>query len=211
MSEPTESKENGRNLLLFIGGLFVLGLALALLLFGGNLFAPKSDSNIEFQQVPSLSDADIPIPNSGAPLNIGDMAHAFTLSDLEGNEVALSDFQGRPVLINFWATWCAPCRLEMPEIQKAFETHQDAGLAVLALNYDEQADDVGKFFYDELGLTFTPLLDEGAQVAEAYGAVGLPATFFIDPEGVVSNIHRGILTEAQIDAYLSEMMQAYDQ
>ncbi len=209
MSENNDS--NGRNPWLFIGGIFVLGIALALLLFGGELFGGEGETAV-FEQIPDLdaNEEEIPIPLSGAPLNIGDQAHAFTLNDLDGNEIALSDYAGRPVLVNFWATWCAPCRLEMPEFQKIRDSYSDDELAILAVNYDEDPDNVRRFFHDELGLTFTPLLDSGHKVANAYGAVGLPATFFIDAQGEVTNIHRGLLTEGQLNEYLADILPQTD-
>ncbi|MCA9950204.1 MAG: TlpA family protein disulfide reductase [Anaerolineales bacterium] len=209
MRENNES--NGRNPWIFIGGIFVLGIALALLLFGGDLFG-SGDETAVFEQIPDLGadDGEIPIPLSGAPLNIGDQAHAFTLNDLDGNEIALGDYAGRPILVNFWATWCAPCRLEMPEFQKIRARYSDDELAILAVNYDEDPDYVRRFFYDELGLTFTPLLDTGHKVANAYGAVGLPATFFINANGKVTNIHRGLLTEGQLNEYLADILPQTD-
>ena len=141
-------------------------------------------------QVPefSITEPEIAqLPSAGLStgiLKVGDVAHDFTLNDLDGNLVSLSDYGGRPVIVNFWATWCAPCRIEMPELQAAFEQHQDDGLAILALDQDEPAEVAGAYFYDEMGLTFTPLLDENSAVSTHYGSYGvLPSTYFIDASG----------------------------
>jgi peroxiredoxin len=198
---------NGRNPILLIGGFFLLGLALALVLFGGNLFTDDQPSPV-FDQVSGLNAADSPLPTlvSGAnPLLVGDVAHDFALQDLEGNTVRLSDFSGQPVIINFWATWCGPCQVEMPELQAAFEEYSEEGLTILALDQQEPPDVVREFFYDEMGLTFTPLLDTDSAVSDLYGTgMVYPATVFIDGEGVVTAVHRGPMTKSQIDSYLTE-------
>jgi len=126
------------------------------------------------------------------------------LNDLEGNEISLVDFRGRPVIINFWATWCGPCRIEMPELQEAFEEGQEAGLAILAVNMEETPEMVSRFFYDDLGLTFTPLLDREGEVTDLYGVFNLPTTYFVNPEGTIAAVHRGPLTGGQIDGYLHQ-------
>mgnify|MGYP003573528879 CR=1 FL=1 len=210
-TEQKETMSKGRNPLLLIGGLFLLGLAIALLLFGNQLFSgwmQKEASNLE--QIPSLEGVnreDVPLPASGAPLNVGDVAHNFSLPDLDGQQVMLEDFRGKPVVINFWATWCPPCRIEMPEFQRTFEEHQEDNLVILAVNVAEQPEDVRSFFYDEMGYTYTPLLDEESQVAEAYGAIGLPSTFFVNAEGEVTAVHRGLLTQSQLNNYLEDTIQ----
>lgn len=206
-----KKKQSGRSPLLLVTGLFILGLALALLLFGSQIFSGREgDKAALLEQVPSsrgVNREDVPLPGKGAPLNVGDSAHNFSLMDLDGREVTLAEFEGQPVIINFWATWCPPCRLEMPEFQRAYEAHKEDGLVILAVNVAESAEAVRSFFYDEMGYTYTPLLDEESRVAEAYGAVGLPATFFVDATGEVTAVHRGALTQAQLQNYLEDTIQ----
>ncbi len=207
---PESRRSAGRNSLLFIGGLFVLGLALAFLLFGGGLFQSRPRSaTANLPQVPAFDDSSTSVAavvQSGAPLNVGDAAHDFTLQDLDGNTVQLSALRGQPVIVNFWATWCAPCRIEMPELQEAYTAHAGDGLAILAVNQMEEPTAVRTFFRDEMGLTFTPVMDTEGTVADQYGAIGLPSTFFIDADGVVTAVHRGVLTREQIDAYLADIL-----
>ena len=118
----------------------------------------------------------------------------------------MSDFAGRPVIVNFWATWCPPCRLEMPDFQRIYEAHEDDGLVILAVNEAERPEKVSDFFYDEMGFSYTPLLDEDAAVGAAYGAVGLPSTFFVNGSGEVTAVHRGGLTTSQLEHYLTEII-----
>ena len=90
-------------------------------------------------------------------LDEGEQAPDFAVLDTAGNEVRLSDFAGQPVVLNFWATWCAPCRIEMPFIQAEFEKYKDEGLVVLALSQNEPVEPVIEYF-EENGYTFTPCL-----------------------------------------------------
>lgn len=196
---------NGRSPLLFISGLMVLGFALALLLFGGQLF---SEPEPTFQQIPNLEQSEtavVQLPTGGGPVAVGEPAQEFVINDLDGNPVSLSSYLGRPLILNFWATWCAPCRIEMPELQSTFIAYQEQDLAILALNQGETADLVRPFFYDEFDLTFTPLLDSDALVSQQYGAVNLPTTIFINPEGTITAIHRGPVLREQLDSYLAEV------
>jgi peroxiredoxin len=210
-NESQKERENERNPMLLVGGLFVLGVALAMLLFGGRLFeGGQAAESVVFDQIPAsgiVNREGVPLPERGAPLNVGDIAHNFSLPDLDGNQVALTEFQGKPVIINFWATWCPPCRLEMPEFQRAYEAYEEDDLVILAVNEAEQSEVVDSFFYEEMGYTYTPLLDEEGEVAEAYGAIGLPATFFVDAAGEVTAVHRGLLTQGQLEQYLEQTIR----
>ena len=214
-SQGTDSGANGRNPLLIVGGFIVLGLALTLVIFGGSLFGDAKNGSADtapsiLQQVPALefteADNTIQLPTSGGLLEPGDLAYDFTLNDVNGNQVQLSALAGQPVIINFWATWCAPCRVEMPELEAAYQAHQDEGLVILALDQQERAEDVSLFF-EELGLNFTAVLDNEGTVSELYGVANiLPTTFFINGQGEVTAIHRGPTVQSQIDDYLADTL-----
>ncbi len=132
----------------------------------------------------------------------GALAPDFSLFNLEGEQITLSELRGRPVMINLWATWCAPCRIEMPHIQDRFERYAGEGFLVLAVDFDEPADIVADF-RDELGLTFDILLDPGAEVQELYRNRNYPSTFFVDADGVIQVQHIGLMTEGQLDENLA--------
>jgi peroxiredoxin len=134
----------------------------------------------------------------------GALAPDFTLVNLEGENVSLSDFHGQPVLINLWATWCGPCRIEMPTIQSRFEEYRDEGFIVLAVNFDEPRGDV-QSFRDEFGLTFQILLDPGAEVQKLYRTRSYPSTFFVDRNGVIQVQHIGVMTEGNLDGNLAQI------
>ena len=106
----------------------------------------------------------------------------FTLVDLAGRRVGLKEFHGRVVFLNFWATWCGPCRDEMPMMEALHRQFKDRGLAVVAVNFKEDKASV-RHFFDELGLTFQGLLDTHGDVSESYGALSLPLTYLIDRNG----------------------------
>jgi cytochrome c biogenesis protein CcmG/thiol:disulfide interchange protein DsbE len=146
------------------------------------------------------------VSQNKGPLTVGDTAYDFTLQDLNGNTHTLSDYRGQPVIINFWATWCAPCRIEMPELQAAFERYEEDGLVILAIDNDEPPDAVRAFFYDEMDLTFTPLLDDGAEVSDLYSVFNFPSTYFVNAQGEVTAIHLGPMVESQIDGYMADIL-----
>jgi peroxiredoxin len=197
---------SNRKNFLVMGGFFLLGVALALLLFGQPLLDKfNAETAVD---LPQISSADGGVRSANPDINsivAGDKAPRFALLDVNGTSVSLSDFNGRPLMINFWATWCPPCRLEMPELQKAHTGYQDQGLVVLAVNQQEETQQVREFM-NELGLTFTPLLDTDGNVGRAYGAQALPSTYFVDRSGQVTAVHRGILSEEQIEAYLTQIL-----
>ncbi|MEE8390436.1 MAG: redoxin domain-containing protein [Anaerolineae bacterium] len=125
-----------------------------------------------------------PLPRKGFT------APDFTLETLDGQTITLSDLQGQAVLINFWATWCLPCRKEMPAIQQVYEQYRDQGFIVLAVNLQEQDAQVAAFA-GQLGLTFPILMDRDGGVFDRYRVMALPTTFFVDRAGVIQDIAVG--------------------
>jgi len=117
---------------------------------------------------------------------VGHLTPDFTLPALTGEAVRLSAFRGhKAVLINFWATWCAPCRLEMPTMEKAYQKYKGKGLEILAVSIDAGPKSAVKNFMEELGLTFPALLDPKMQVLHLYRLSAIPASFLIDKQGVI--------------------------
>ena len=132
---------------------------------------------------------------------VGANGPLFELESVEGERVSLEAERGKVVLLNFWATWCGPCRLEMPAIQDRFENTE---LDVLAINFDETEGQI-QSFVDELGLTFRVLKDPGGDIQQLYQVRGYPTTFILDEEGVVRVQHIGFLDESQLDGYLKDL------
>jgi peroxiredoxin len=138
-------------------------------------------------------------------VNQGNQARDFTLETLEGTEVSLEDLRGKVVLINFWATWCSPCRAEIPDIQAVYEERQQDGFVVLGVNVEESREQVQPFV-DELNMTYPVLLDEGGRLLKMYRALGLPMSLIVDQDGVIQVRHVGYLTAAQLERYLSGLL-----
>lgn len=147
-------------------------------------------------------------PAAAAPV-VGALAPDFALATLDGDEVSLSQLRGRPVLINFWASWCSPCRLEMPALVRAYEVHQDEGFVILAINLTFQdALSAVQAFVQEFDMTFPVLLDEtGAVTTDLYQLRGLPTSIFIDRDGRVVRMQIGVMTDEQVDAFVAEIVR----
>lgn len=125
------------------------------------------------------------------PLAAGDPAPVFALPDMANDTVTLADLRGSPVMLNVWATWCPPCREEMPGLQALHERYSADGLRVVGVSIDNRgAEDAIRSFATDFGITFTLLHDPGEVVPRQYRTVGVPETFLIDADGVVA--HRWI-------------------
>lgn len=132
------------------------------------------------------------------PPVVGMQAEDFSLSDLDGRVQRLSQYRGKIVLVNFWATWCKPCTTEMPAMQAVYDKLRDKGFMVLAVNELEDDEKVREHIRT-YGHTFPVLLDHDNQVANQYGVYGLPVSVFIDEAGIVQEyLKGGLLTEPKI-------------
>ena len=127
-------------------------------------------------------------PMKRGVLKVGDQAPNFQLYDLSGNTVTLSEYRGSVVFINFWATWCGPCRVEMPAMEALYKAFERKDFEILAISTDSQGVAVTRPFRNQLGLTFPILHDSDYRVGLAYGARSLPMSFLVDRKGVI--IHR---------------------
>jgi len=137
-------------------------------------------------------------------LEKGDMAPDFELQTLDGETVKLSDFRGEKVLLNFWATWCPPCRSEMPDMQK-FHEEYDATILAVNLTETEASKENVQAFLDEYGVTFTVLTDEDSEIATLYNASALPTSYLINSKGEVHNIAIGPLNYDMMVQAFEEM------
>ncbi|MFQ5543108.1 MAG: TlpA family protein disulfide reductase [Nitrospiria bacterium] len=138
------------------------------------------------------------------PLVGGPVPH-FQLQTLNGSSVKISDYRGKVVLLNFWASWCTPCKAEMPEIQAAYEAFKDQDFVVLGVNFGEKPKEAKKLV-KEMNLTFPILLDKKVEVAERHNVVSLPVTFFIDPSGIIKErLFGGTLTKRDIEAAIQRL------
>ncbi len=117
----------------------------------------------------------------------GNLAPDFSLETLEGGAGNLRDYRGKVVVLNFWASWCAPCRAEMPDMQTVYGELREAGLVIVGVNQGESRDEVSAFAR-EFGLTFPILFDENQGIARQFGVRAYPTTFILDRSGVIRNV-----------------------
>ena len=160
---------------------------------------------IWFSSAPSstTTDGKIPSPREGF------LAPDFTLESQSDSEVTLSDLQGSVVIINLWASWCPPCRAEMPALQNVYEQYLDRGVEVLAINttnQDNEGDAIA--FVREVGLSFPILFDRTGEVSRKYQLRAMPSTYFVDPEGVIRKvILGGPISEATFQTAVEELLR----
>lgn len=128
----------------------------------------------------------------------------FKLKDLDGKEISLSDLRGKKVFLNFWATWCPPCRDEMPEIEKLYQETKNSDLVIAAVDIGEPSSNV-KTFIDQNKYNFKILLDPGQNAAEQYSISSVPTSFFIDKEGNIAAKNIGAMNIDQMKEYIKTL------
>lgn len=164
---------------------------------GGTASPPATLAEPTFADDANAGPLDNAVPVIGQP------APSFALRRADGTVVRLADLRGKVVWINFWATWCVPCKKELPDIQKVFDEKQAAGLEVITINVKERPDDALAFFADR-GLTLPLVFDDDGAVYEQYRLQGLPDSFFIDRDGNLAALQYGFLTEEKMRERLAK-------
>lgn len=171
--------------------------AAALALISYSFFAERSDlSKFTLSQGAGFFVEDPKELQKEVAPRLGYIAPEIALHDLNGQLVRLSELRGRPVLVNFWAAWCPPCRKELPDLQR-FHEQFGTKIALIGVNWGEPAQTV-KSFLARYGVTYTNLLDERGTAFVAYRLTGTPTTFFIDPEGHIRGVWLGPLQGGEI-------------
>jgi peroxiredoxin len=197
-SSPT-AEANGRpSPILIVFLIFpIMGIiaAAALALSSLNTTPPPTPQPVSLQDTSLI---DKPAPN-------------FELAALDGERYRLSNFRGRVVFINFWATWCEPCQRELPAFMHFMEQQGDSGAMILALNMAENVDNIEQYFTDHNLGGINVLLDQNLDVQSAYGVNQFPTTFVLDPAGVVRYRHLGEMTEDDLFAYVDELSSSRQQ
>jgi len=151
-------------------------------------------------------------PNILSAPQSGFRAPDFTLLDNSGNEFTLSEFQGKPVIINLWASWCNPCKAEMPALQTVYEAYRDRNLIILAVNATNQdSREAAINFANDLGLKFHILFDVDGTVSRLYRLQALPSTFFVDSKGIIQEVVvGGPMAEALLRTRVENMIKIGD-
>ncbi len=135
-------------------------------------------------------------------LGIGLKAPDFELKNLSGEPVKLSNYNGKKVMLNFWATWCPPCKAEMPDMQKLHEEARD-DLVILAVNIDPENDVAG--FAKQMGISFPILIDKDYVVNKTYQIISIPTSYFIDENGIIQAKHIGAMNLNAMKQYIGDM------
>ncbi len=131
----------------------------------------------------------------------------FALQAMDGKTYRLSELTGRPVLINYWATWCIPCKAELPILEKLYQEYQQKGMVIISVNAIEQdSTDKVQSLVNQFGMTFPVLLDQGAQFANLYQAIFFPTTVLVDASGVIREINLGDATEPELRSSLDKVL-----
>ena len=151
----------------------------------------------------ATTNGQIPAPRQGF------LAPDFVLNDAQGNPLQLSTLRGKGVVLNFWASWCPPCKEEMPAMQRVHEVYADQGLVILAVNttyQDGEADALS--FLEQRGLTFSVVFDRSGETARQYEIPALPTTFFIDANGIIQDVVvGGPMSEALLRSQAEQLLQ----
>lgn len=147
---------------------------------------------------------------SVSPTAVGRVAPDFALADLDGNPVRLADLRGRPVVLNFWASWCGPCVEEFPLLREAAEAHADEGLAVVGIVYRDRSE-AARDFMARNGGTWPAAMDPGERVADAYGILGPPETYFIARDGTIAARQFGPVDAGALERQLATILHDHEE
>lgn len=188
--------------------LIIIGMAVVLFAVAaytvGNYNSSQTKKNISEE---NDSNSDTPAPTDSFELEVNavkEKAEDFTLTDLEGNEITLSDLKGKKVFLNFWATWCSPCKAEMPDIEKIYQDTTDSDLIIIAVNIGESKKTVNNFIEDK-NYNFKVLLDSDQEVASRYYITAIPTSLFIDEDGYIIAQKSGSMEAEEMKAYIKKL------
>jgi len=141
-----------------------------------------------------------------SPTAIGNPAPDFSIADLDGNPIHLADLHGRPVIVNFWASWCGPCVEEFPLLREAAARHADDGLVVIGIVWDDRSE-AARDFMARNGATWAAAMDPGQRVSRDYGILGPPETYFIGRDGIIRGRQIGQISAASLDEKLTAIIE----
>jgi peroxiredoxin len=173
-------------------------------------------SNPATPGLPTPGSGFVPVGDPVEGLRIGDIAPELTgttadgqhiqLTDLDGNPITLAALRGRPVWINFWASWCPPCQEETPVLRDAFAAHEDEGLALIAVSVQETTVEDVRAYVERYSLRYTVGFDATSAIFHTYRAFGLPTQLFLDRDGVIRQIVLGPVTRSQVEQILAPLL-----
>ncbi|WP_034764376.1 peroxiredoxin family protein [Rossellomorea vietnamensis] len=182
-------------------------VALLIGIFLVNLFQDQQEKKAK-EEADQLAKESMDLTDAKQGLTKGDRAPDFTLTTLDGEEVKLSDYQGKKVILNFWATWCPPCKAEMPHMEQYYEKNaKKENVEILAVNLTSQDDGekAVQQFVDGYELTFPILMDEKGDIGDEYRAFTIPTTYMIDTNGLIQHKIVGPMNEEMMGKMVGGM------
>ncbi len=139
-------------------------------------------------------------------VSVGEQAPDFTLVDLNDNPISLSDFRGKTVFLNFWATWCPPCRAEMPQMEALYQDYKDEDVVIIGLDIQETREEVSQYV-QQGGYSWLFILDTSGKVATNYEVTAIPTSFFIDGDGIIRAVSTGAMSKRDMEIALTKAMR----
>jgi peroxiredoxin len=185
---PSRSKQKNIFIAFLATGIFFIGAAAVI------LFLPKAQEQVLANDF------------SAVPVKVNYAAPALNLTDLNGNPVSLSDYRGKVVLVNNWATWCPPCQAEMPTLEKYYEQHREDNFVIVAIESGESADEVADFIA-QYKLTFPVWLDAKGLALDAFQNWDLPSSYVVDQNGTIRLTWTGEISFAMLDKYVTPLLE----
>ena len=178
----------------------ILVLALVVLIAGAGIAYNSMADKVQLDNLATRETAAAEVPEGSEAAENDNLAPDFTVYDLEGNAHKLSDFRGKPVIVNFWASWCGPCKSEMPDFEEKFQEYGDEihFLMVNLTDGSQETVETASAFVDGQGYTFPVYFDTDYSGAIAYGVSAVPATYFIDENGSLIAYGKGSLSQEQL-------------
>ena len=205
--QPQKSMDKNRQIALaiLITGV-VLAVVAGILLLSNHQSPSPTGAAVDIDTLDGLAVATLAgVKNKGTQPSQGKLAPNFALQYPNNKTLTLADFRGKPVIVNFWATWCPPCRREMPGLVKAYEAHKDEGLVIIEVDVAEPAEAVAQFV-KSYQMTMPVVLDSRQEVTRLYRTDSFPTSFFIDKDGVIQARWVGYLPEDQLALNLTKIM-----
>jgi thiol-disulfide isomerase/thioredoxin len=190
-----DSGKTGRRLGTKLLALVFLGAGLILVGVAAFIFLTFASAN--------LTSSNLPL---SAPVQVDFPAPSFIMTDLQGNSVSLESKRGQVVLINNWATWCPPCREEMPTLEAFYQKYQEQGFVVIAIDAGEEAN-VVRDFIERMGLTFPVWLDPDQEALRTFRNPALPSSYLVDREGIVRLAWSGLVTMQALEEHVTPFLE----
>jgi len=193
---------------LIIWGTALLLLITSVYVTNKNSFSGENQKQSSSTQIQSTNDSNPDNQDNSLLIDtdLRENAADFTLTDLAGNKVSVTDMKGKNVYINFWTTWCTWCEKEMPDIEKVYQKYKDENLVILAVNIGEDKANASDFIHQN-NYHFNVLLDSDQNVSDAYNINSIPVSIFIDKNGKIAQKRVGAITEDQMKAIIDELIK----